>query len=399
MKLIIQKIANTKKYLFCLIFLVACTNLPVTSSTGEYRLNSPSSMVIVPGTNLAIVANGNINLDQNAGAFIAVNLDTNELLTDTLFEIPNFTGDMFLDTTRNRIYIPDHDEALLIYEYEIPGADGNEISFSALNVSPAVDDQRPNGIETDEGPTQALMIPGTSLGDLILVTNQKGSVSMVRASTLKTKDMDDEEDYFGLRLFSASNFTNLANFPGRGSSRMSIDPTTGLVYITSTLNNQIYVLDPNNQTIEAMIDLDNISSPLIGAREMVIDSNGIAYIAHSGMDSIVVIDVSSVTKNGIPLEVIVPPLLEVIPVGDGPEDVELNAAESTLFVSNQNEDSIYLIDTTLRQITKKTFLNKAKNPGRLVLDETRNTLYTLDFFSNTISLIDATTGNLMETIE
>ncbi len=397
------KIAVRNCLLFVAIFFVGnCSETPIIVSKGEYRLNSPSSMVIIPGTDLAIVANANVNLDQVDGALIAVDLSTNKLLLDTLFTIPSFAGEMFLDTVRSRIYIPNHDKSLLVYEYSMPGTDGNPISFAEIEVPNPYNDDGDitlNGVETDDGPSQALMIPGTSLGDLILVANQKGSVSTIPASTLKLEDMDDDDKYFGLRLFSSFNFKNLDNFPGSGAARMGISPVTGLVYITSALNNHIYVLDPITQTIEAMINLDSISLPTVGMREILIDSHDVAYIAHSGLDSIVMLDVSGITKNGIPYEVIDSPVMDVIPVGDGPEDLELTADEATLFLSNQNEDSIYMIDTALRQVTKKTYLDIGKSPSRLVLDETRNTVYSLDFFSNTISLIDATTGEFVEDIE
>lgn len=385
-----------------LITILRCDEAPLIESRTDNRLNSPSSMVLVPGTDLAIVANANVNLDQVSGSLIAVDLVTNELLTDTLYEIPNFAGDMFLDTFRKRIYIPDRDEALLVYDYQIPGDGGKAISFSKHDVPSPIDNDRhfiSNGIETDDIPTQALMVPGTSLGDLILTTNQKGTVSMIPASTLKHEDLDEDEDYFGLRLFSSSNFVNLDKFPGAGASRMGISPVSGLVYVTSILNNQVYAIDPVHQTIEAMIDLDSFAFPTIGMREIAIDSNDRAYIAHSGLDSILIVDLSGVRKNGIEYEVVIPPLIGVIPVGDGPEDIEINASGTQIFVTNQNEDSVYLIDTTLQQITNRVYLNVGKSPGRLVLDESRNTLYSLDFFSNTISRFDATTGNYIGDIE
>lgn len=375
----------------------SCSELPIITSKGEYRLNSPSSMVMIPSTTLAIVANANVNLDQTTGALMAVDLATNKLLTDTRFDIPNFTGDIFLDTARKRIYVPDHDQALLVYKYKIPGDGGEAISFSEVNVPfPLKNDRHSisNGILTDDGPTEALMIPGTSLGDLILVSNQQGSVSMIQGSNLKPRDMDVDTQYNGLRLFSSYNFQNAQNFPGRGASRMSVSPTTGLVYVTSSSNNQIYVLDPDNQTIEAMIDLDSIAAPTVGMRDIVIDNNQVAYIAHSGLDSVIVLDVSGIIKNAIPYEVIAPPILDIIPVGDGPEDLVLNSTGLTLFVCNQNEDSLYLIDTVTRQITKRTYLDKGKSPGRLILNEPQNTLYSLNFFSNSISLFNETTGAL-----
>lgn len=388
--------------LFVLMFFWGCTEAPLITSQGADRLNTPTSMILVPGTNLAIVANANLNLDESQGSLIAVDLATNEILIDTQLLIPSFSGEMFLDSTRHQIYIPDHDESLLVYDYSIPGTDGQAISFVVHDVpNPVEIDQEiiPNGVQTDEGPAQALMIPNTSYGDLIMVTNQVGSVSMIAASDLDVKDFDTDEDYYGLRLIAANNFENADHFPGIGASRMAVSPTSGLVYVSSPVNNQIYILNPEDQTIEAMFNLDMIAAPTVGTREIVIDSSETAYITHSGLDSIIMVDVSGITKNGIYYEVVSPPILNVIPVGDAPEDLELNAAEDRLFVSNQNDDSIFMIDTVLQQILTKTYLDEGAKPGRLVLDESRNTLYSLDLFSNTISMMDATTGERIGEIE
>lgn len=385
-----------------LLLVVQCSEAPLIVPRSNTSLNSPSSMELVPGTNLAIVANANVNLDQASGSLIAVDLATNQPLDETKFEIPNFAGDIFLDTTRKLIYVPDHDEALLVYNYKIPGDGGQPISFSIHDVPDPLNNDRhfiSNGILTDDIPTQALMVTGTSLGDLILTSNQKGSISMIPAKTLVSTDLDENTDYYGLRLFSSSNFKNKDNFPGAGASRMSVSPVTGLVFVSSTINNQIYVIDPENQTIEAMIDLDSLALPTVGIREIAFDSTDRAYIAHNGLDSIIVMDFSGIKKNGIPYEVVIPPLVYEIPVGDGPEDIELNAAGTQLFVSNQNEDSVYLVDTTLRQITNRMYLDVGKSPGRLVLDEPKNILYSLDFYSNTISRFDATTGNYIGDIQ
>ena len=384
-----------------LLFLFQCSEAPLIDSTGNTRLNNPSSIVAIPGTDLAIVANSNVNLSEPAGSLIAINLSTREILEDTSFEIPNFSGDMAIDAANNRILIPDNDESLLVFEYMIPGENGEAISFSTFEVADPVvieGNTIENGVQTDAGPSAALIVPNTSLGEIVLVANDIGTLSIIRNSNFRFVDLDDDQEFFGLRLLSSSNFENPNQFPGRGSNRMSTD-SNGLVFISSPLNNQIYVFDPESQVLEAMIDLNSLSAPVVGIREIEIDSNGIAYIAHSGLDSIVVMDFSTVIKNGVPFEVLSPALLAIIPVGDGPEDIELKATETELFVSHQNEDSIYLVDTNLRQVINRVYLDQGSGPVRLLLDETRSSLYSLDFFSNSISILDATTGQFQETVE
>ena len=83
-------------------------------SQGQGRLDSPASMVLLALTDCAIISNANVNLDQKSGSLLAVNLANNTLEMNTLFEIPNFGGEFFIDTTRKRLYVPDHDKALLI---------------------------------------------------------------------------------------------------------------------------------------------------------------------------------------------------------------------------------------------------------------------------------------------
>ena len=193
MRYLTQMSKITTKKIVCLLgslLVLSCTEVPIITSQGESRLDSPSSMAILSGTDCAIVANANVNLDQPMGSLVVVDLNANELLLDTEYKIPNFAGGIFVDEGRSRIYIPDRDESLLIYEYEINGTNCNSITFSKKDVPVPVDTNRSNGIETDDGPTQAYMVPGTSDGDLIFVTNQKGSVSVIKASYLKSKDLD-----------------------------------------------------------------------------------------------------------------------------------------------------------------------------------------------------------------
>lgn len=52
------------RYIVLMIFVASCNEAPVIQSQGMGRLNSPSSMIKLTGTDCAIVTNANVNLDQ-----------------------------------------------------------------------------------------------------------------------------------------------------------------------------------------------------------------------------------------------------------------------------------------------------------------------------------------------
>lgn len=391
--------ASKKVFLFAVFFALACSEAPLITPSGSARLNNPVSMVLIPGTDYAIVANANVGLTQENGSLVPVDLSSLTLLTENAVSIPSFSGRISLDVGRSRIYVPDRgDDALLVYQYSIPGEDGAPISLTQVEV-PVSSDQVQNGIETDDNPFDAAFIPGTPSGDLIFTTNNvSGSVTVVPTETLIPIDLNPDDGRLnGLPLISAANFKQKDRRPGSGADHLVPTPDGSLFYVTSTRTNDIYVIDPKDQKVEAMLDLSSLATP-VGTRGMVIAANNLAYIVHRGLNSVIVLDVSGITDNGIDYEVVDPILIDVLPGGKDPEGIALSPDEKKLFVSNQGDNTVDVIDVETRTLEKRIAIS-GNAPAQLVVDATRNLLYVLNFVSNDITLINLTTEDVAGTIE
>ncbi len=378
-----------------LALLFGCDEASLLSPRLTDRLNGPISLGLI-GTDLAVVANANINLEQEGGSLVAIDLTTGQLLTDTFAAIPSFAGKLIIDSTRQRIYVPDRgDDGLLIYDYVI--ASGTDISFSPVAVSNPIPEAS-NGVETDEVPFEVAMLPATSRGDLLITTNNlSGSLSVIPADTLVPDDLDPDESLLeGLPLISAANFHIKDRKPGAGANKLVFHPTRNLVFITSTFSNNIYVIDTVDQQVEAMIDLSTISVAG-GTHGMAIATSNRAYVAHRALDSILVMDVSHITDDGIDGDVVDFRLLNVIPVGRKPEDVFLTPDESRLFVSLSGDNQVATIDVARETVISVTDL-EGLSPGQIVYDSNRNVIYVLNLLSDNISIVDVATSALQGTI-
>lgn len=389
--------------LSALLALAACDEAPLIQPDGPARLNNPVSMVLIPdgagGFPFAVIANANVMLTQRTGSLVPVDLDGRELLMDASIEIPSFSGFLTVDQNRKRLYVPDKgDDALLVFDYELGGG-SSPITISPVSVPTPAEDT-PNGVEADDNPTDVTILPGaTEDDDFLLVTNNlSGSVTMIPAATLEPLDLNpDEQLWNGLVLVSAANFKDEDDKPGRGANRFAASPDGLLRFITSTLTNHLYVIDARDRGIEAMIDLSSLA-PAAGTRDMVVSTSNVAYVVHQGLGAVLVLDVAGVTDDGIDYEVRSPALLNVIQVGKDPQGIALSPDEGTLFVSNQGDNTLSIVDLltgTIRTVLPLPGLS----PGQLLVDAGRNLLYVLNFLSNDITCIDLASETLVGSIE
>ncbi|MEZ4704014.1 MAG: hypothetical protein R3A11_02260 [Bdellovibrionota bacterium] len=358
-------------------------------SSGEYRLNNPVSTVMISGSNLAVTVNANITLNQSSGAIVGLDLSTDQVLTDTLLRIPSFGGRFFINPTNKNIYVPDRENnALLVYQYSVPGTGGLPISFSAVNVPSPISSNLANAIETDENPCSVLTAQSSIHGDLVLVANKlTGSITFIRESNLTAMDMNTDSQFNGKRLFTAANIGDSSNqFPARGLYRLVADSNSNLIYATSTTSNVVHVLDPNDLNVEAALDFSVIAGSTRDLRGITFDGAGKGFVVHRGLKSLIVFDSSVIVDNGIDMEVVVPTVLATIPLGNDPEDVVLD--NGLLFVSHVGEESIYVINANNYQVQSKVYLSEGADPVDLFVDSPNNRFYSTNFFSDSISVFD-----------
>src|SRR5262249_54230948 len=161
----------------------------------------------------------------------------------------------------------------LVFTYSLPGAGGSAISFSPMDV-PVPTEFVTYGVKTDEEPFDVILEKGTTRGDVLLVTNNtSGSLSVIPADNLTPIDLNPNDSKIpGMTRISAANFRQVGQKPARGTSQMVPSPDGRLLFVTSTLFNNIYVINAHDQGIEAMIDLTTVA-PAGGMRGMVIASD------------------------------------------------------------------------------------------------------------------------------
>ncbi len=388
-------------FILLCVWLVGCSEAPLITGELEEELNNPTAMEFIEGTNLALVINANVNLAQPNGSLVAVDLDAQTVLYDTMLSIPSFAGRMWVDESSTRLYVTSRgDDAVLVYDYTIPGENGAAISFSEVSV-PDPHDGIVNGVEADEDPFGIYLADNTTEGKSLYVSNNlAGSISLIPVNDLLPLNLDLEHDeYHGFPLISSINFRSEDSRPGRGAADFIPSADGRLLFVMSTVTNDIYVIDTYDHAVEGMLDLSTVAYSG-GIRDMAIDSNGFAYLSHRGVDGVVVLDVSGVQDNGIDYDILETVWVDTIPTQKTPESVLLSSDETKLYVSSLTENTVSVIDTASRGVLDVIEVS-GESPGFLVADPDpgRNVIYCLNFLSKNISVISEATSQEVGTIE
>ncbi|MFH1018670.1 MAG: YncE family protein [Pseudomonadota bacterium] len=384
-------------FFFCASALSACSEAPLISRDVQPHLNRPGALALVPGTDFAIVANTNPDIREKSGSMIAVNMATKALVPESLIAIPSLAGRLAVDVPRSRVYVVDRaEDGLLIYQYSIPGPSGEPIAFAPV-AAPTPIEKSANAVQTDNNPYDVYEAVGTPAGDLLFVTNLlDGSVSAIDADTLLPMDLNPMDGALnGLPLISSANFQSVGSRPGRGASRMTPGPDGTLLYVASTLTSQIYILDIAGRQVEGVLDLSGVSAAG-GVRGIAVSTAGLAYVTHRGIGSVVVLDVSNIHETGDHFRVISPTIVDIIPTGHGVDGIALSSDETKVFVTDNLENTLTVIDTAKRAVDTKFLLGAL--PAEIVPDAARGVMYVLNLLSDSISVIDQTTLSV-ETIQ
>lgn len=85
-----------------------------------------------------------------------------------------------------------------------------------------------------------------------------------------------------------------------------------------------------------------------------------------------------------------------IPVGDGPIDIAINNNTNTLYVLNQNDNNITILDSfTYSRITT---IPVGTNPSGITFNKLTNKIYVSNTGNNSVSVIDTTSNTVVKTI-
>ena len=132
-------------------------------------------------------------------------------------------------------------------------------------------------------------------------------------------------------------------------------------------------------------------------RGIKITSDDRLFVAHRGLGGIIVLDVSGVRDNGINNEIIKGNYITFIPTGKDPEGIAFDSAESKLYVCNEGESSLTVIDASNYSILK--MIDVERGPTEIAVHPTNDMIYVTNFFSNSVSVVDTTTDTVTGVIK
>ena len=203
------------------------------------------------------------------------------------------------------------------------------------------------------------------------------------AIVLTTRSTDDDTN----RSETAANesASTAANPPallttvpvGAGANGIALDPGTRRVYTADTADNTVSVIDA-----DAMVRVSTISIP--GRPQGIATDSGMVYVVIP--DSGVVLKIDAATEE----------IVGEFAVEPNSFDVKVDPGTGALYVSNQNENTVTVLDDSGRFLTA---LPVGENPLVVQVDPAGGTIYVGNKDANTVSVIDTATNTVSGTIE
>ncbi len=360
------------------------------------NLHGPLGITIVPTANIALVVSTNFDFANSAsdpqepgGAIHVIDLTTNTLVPAATVQLPNFGGQISVDVANKRIFVADRDNDLLrIYKYDIPGTDGNLISI-ALETT----------LEVGEDPFSLLLTAptGTAFRKLFVANVFTDDLSLIDADSLEIVELnpeDTESEALPLNEISIGSidFTNQLIRPNRLLAFGSDD----LALLSASAAGLIYVIDTKNNAFEAFIDLLELDiSPQLNG--LAITNEKLVYVASHGIQGVVVLDLSTLSDNGIDNEVIEPSIIQTIPTGSDIEALTLSQDGSKVYAASFTDNSVLVLAAATGFVIKE--ISVGQGPTEMALTDDGSRLLVTNFLSDQVSVINTTTDTLETTIE
>jgi|GEM_PF-3886204 len=375
---------------FLIMGTYACDEAPLLSDDTSRNLFAPSSLVWMPGDAYFLIANANVRLEDTTSSLVLMDPQTQTLLKPSKTSTLNFGTYPTIDVTRNRILVPDFDRFLLSFTFSATNNAQQPFLIKQDNIRTQTQ-ALPHALEVDDQPTQLQIVSTTEHGDLYIMVHGSGVLSVIKADDVTLMDLHAEERYTGFRLTSVLGGTSINSFPAQGARGLYHDDQSNLLYVTSPIRNLIYVFDPEHLENEGVIDLNSVAGNTTGIVDMVIDPQGRAIIAHQGLQSLIVMDISQVSDNGVSMEVIQPLIAGIVPTAGVPESLELSADGQMLYVSFSDTNEIAEVDLSVLQIKRRMTLSQGVGPSDMALDANSGLLWVLNSLSNSMTSIDLIT--------
>src|SRR3989338_2463989 len=363
------------------LFFAGCASSDIFSDIGT-NLASPLTITINSATGRAYLNNSNsrVEYDWRQGSLHVLDITTPT--SPTLVQsvgLDSFSGEMYLDTTNNRLLISnrlsadDADTTDTLYSINTDETSANFLTATSITVA-----KDPFGIACCDSSNRLLM---ASLNNVVQYFDVSGSLSAQDISLPST--LDD-----GATL---------------SSSRTTFVAINGDNAYVSRDNGGVFILDLTE--VGTSNPVNYLISDIINPRGLVV-SDGKLYVATRFVDSgtiknqILVLNLSALpaaTSDVQNLDMNDDGLLvKQIDVGEDPKVVV--AGTSKIYVSNQDSDTVSVIDPTTNPIGVTHVAVGEKPFGMAILkdlngtpgdtsDDTDTHLFVCNVKSNTVSVI------------
>lgn len=194
--------------------------------------------------------------------------------------------------------------------------------------------------------------------------------------------------------------------------RVSVDPNTHYAYVANDYSDNISVLDGSQITVTHAATITVGDAP---QAILVHPTNGYIYVGNRGGNSISILqglnNVATIPPQHYPYSIQINPnnhyayipmrggntvrvynsstMVDEIPVGHSPRQVAFNTNTQKAYVANSDSNSVSVINSSDQVIAT---INVQTGPLFSTVDEVNNRIYVLNWYSDTVSLIDGATN-------
>jgi YVTN family beta-propeller protein len=167
---------------------------------------------------------------------------------------------------------------------------------------------------------------------------------------------------------------------GNGPMGIDYDSDNGNMYVANFYSNTVSVIDSNTNNVIATIPFASNTSPIDIAFD---SSNGNLYVTNYNTGTVSVI-------NGNTNRVI-----STIFVGGNPTAIAVNYANGDVYVAD-GVNAVRVINPITNRLVHT--VSVGYGPSGIAFDSDNGNMYVANFYSNTVSVIDGNTNNVIRTI-
>ena len=154
---------------------------------------------------------------------------------------------------------------------------------------------------------------------------------------------------------------------------VAVDPDSHAVYVTSSGDHTVTVIDGLTHSVTATVPLYNTAGGVA-----VDPGTHTVYVANYGHPTVSVIDGSTHT------------VIASVPVGNNPFGVAVDPDTHTAYVSNFADSTVSVIDGTTDTVTST--LPVGNNPDAVAVNPDTHTIYVTNYAEHSVSVIKAPSG-------